>query len=417
VWELFWPLLAGAGLVLARPGGQADPGYLADLIAAEAVSTVHFVPSMLDAFLDEPGLAPRLSRLRQVFCSGEALPAGLAGRWSRTVPAAALHNLYGPTEAAVDVSWHPWTPGESTVPIGRPVANTRLEVLDRHLRRAPIGVPGQLWIGGVQLARGYLNQPGRTAERFVPDPYGPPGARLYATGDAARWRPDGELEYLGRTDRQVKIRGIRVELGEIEAALTAVPGVRAAAVTAIADGTGLRLVGYVVPERGAVPEKDGSPELARHLRATLPEHLIPATWVILDELPVTANGKLDRGALPPPGRPDTSDGLYEEPTGPAELAVAQAWQAVLDLARVGAHDNFFAVGGDSIRSLKVLARLRRHGYAVELEQLFRYQTVRELAAQLDAPADLPKTGDTGDTGAFGLLNPDDLALLLGGEPR
>ncbi len=249
VWELFWPLMTGAGLVVARPGGQADPAYLAGLLGSEAVTTAHFVPSMLDAFLAEPGLDERLGGLRTVICSGEALGADLADRFAAALPRAGLHNLYGPTEAAVDVSWHACRPGEPAIPIGRPVANTRLEILDERLNRVPIGVPGELWIGGVQLARGYAGRPGLTAERFVPDPHGPPGGRLYDTGDLARWRPDGEIEYLGRSDHQVKIRGMRVELGEIETALTGLPGVRAAAVRAVQDGAGLRLAGYVVPEK------------------------------------------------------------------------------------------------------------------------------------------------------------------------
>ncbi|MEW9551898.1 amino acid adenylation domain-containing protein [Nonomuraea sp. NPDC050783] len=415
VWELFWPLMTGAALVVARPGGHADPAYLAGLMESEAITTVHFVPSVLDAFLAEPGLAARLGALRTVVCSGEALGADLADRFAATLPRAALHNLYGPTEAAVDVSWHACRPGEGTVPIGRPVAGTRLEILDDRMNRVPVGVPGGLWIGGVQLARGYVSRPALTAERFVPDPYGPPGARLYDTGDLARWRPDGEIEYLGRSDHQVKIRGMRVEPGEIEAALAALPGVRAAAVRAIEDGAGLRLAGYVVPDG---PEGDDGGDAApaeweRLLRDTLPDHLIPRTWAVLDALPLNRSGKLDRNALPDPRAPESAG--HAEPEGAAELAVAAAWRGVLGLERVSAHDNFFAVGGDSIRSLKVVARLREAGYAVRLEQLFRHQTVRELAdrllpAQEAGPAEAPET-------PFGLLNPEDLARLLEGEAR
>ncbi|MEU6730598.1 amino acid adenylation domain-containing protein [Nonomuraea wenchangensis] len=410
VWELFWPLMTGAGLVVARPGGHADPAYLADLLERESVSTVHFVPSMLDAFLAEPGLGARLGALRTVVCSGEALGAGLAARFAAALPDASLHNLYGPTEAAVDVTWHPYEPGERTVPIGRPVPNTRLEILDERMNRVPVGVPGTLWIGGVQLARGYVGRPALTAERFVPDPYGPPGGRLYDTGDLARWRPDGEIEYLGRADHQVKIRGMRVELGEIEAALAALPGVRAAAVRAVADAAGLRLAGYVVPADPADP--GGGWEAL--LRDTLPDHLIPRTWTVLAELPLNRSGKLDRNALPDPRAAESAG--HAEPEGAAELAVAAAWRGVLGLERVSAHDNFFAVGGDSIRSLKVVARLREAGYAVRLEQLFRHQTVRELAGRLHAappvePAQAPPERP------FGLLNPEDLARLLEGEAR
>jgi amino acid adenylation domain-containing protein len=446
VWELFWPLTTGAGLVVARPGGQADPAYLARLIDVEAVTTMHFVPSMLDAFLAEPGLDERLGGLRTVICSGEALGADLADRFAAALPRAGLHNLYGPTEAAVDVSWHACRPGEGAIPIGRPVANTRLEILDERLNRVPIGVPGDLWIGGVQLARGYAGRPGLTAERFVPDPHGPPGGRLYDTGDLARWRPDGEIEYLGRSDHQVKIRGMRVELGEIEAALAGLPGVRAAAVRAVQDGAGLRLAGYVVPEKVSgdheVPDEEALPggygvpeegtlsagglagagpaegvpggaDWAGSLRDRLPDHMIPRSWTLLDALPLNRSGKLDRNALPDPRAPRAA--AHAEPEGAAEVAVAAAWRGVLGLGQVSAHDNFFAVGGDSIRSLKVVARLREAGYAVRLEQLFLHQTVRELAGQL-LPAQAAERPEAAPA-AFGLLNPEDLARMLEGEKR
>ncbi|MEV2266432.1 amino acid adenylation domain-containing protein [Nonomuraea africana] len=438
VWELFWPFMTGAGLAVARSGGHADPAYLAGLIQAESVTTAHFVPSMLDAFLEEPRLP---DTLRRVVCSGEALSAELAARFHERLPNVELHNLYGPTEAAVDVSWHACRPGERTIPIGRPIANTRLEILDDRLNRVPVGVPGTLWIGGVQLARGYAGRAGLTAERFVPDPHGPPGARLYDTGDVARWRPDGEIEYLGRSDFQVKIRGMRVELGEIEAAMAALPGVRAAAAHAVEDGAGLRLVGYVVPEAApASPENSpalpgaapGMPDAAfvapaggavrvvgeaeaagwrEELAGRLPDHMIPTTWVLLDALPLTRSGKLDRQALPRP-RHQAAD-AHAEPEGPAELAVAAAWREVLGLDQVSAHDNFFAVGGDSIRSLKVVARLRAAGYAVRLEQLFLHQTLGELAARL-RPAQATEPQET-QVAAFELLNPEDLALMLEGE--
>uniref|UniRef100_UPI000DE2394F non-ribosomal peptide synthetase n=1 Tax=Nonomuraea lactucae TaxID=2249762 RepID=UPI000DE2394F len=411
VWELFWPLSAGAGLAVARPHGHSDPAYLAALLETERITTVHFVPSLLDAFLDEPRLAARLPALRTVVCSGEALPADLAHRFHERLPGTELHNLYGPTEAAVDVTWHPCAPGERRIPIGLPVANTRLEILDQHLHRVPTGVPGTLWIGGVQLARGYLNRPRLTAERFIPDPHGPPGERLYDTGDLARRRPDGAIEYLGRTDHQVKIRGMRVEPGEIETVLATLPGIRAAAVHTVEDPAGLRLAGYVVAD-GTTTE----PDWRRHLADHLPDHMIPTTWVTLDALPVTRSGKLDRNALP---RPLTAAAPGHTPhatlDGPAEHAIADAWHAVLGHPHPSAHDNFFALGGDSIRSLKVVARLRDAGYAVRLEQLFLHQTIRELAARL-------RPGTTGEPATpqatpFGLLNPDDLARMLEGDAR
>ncbi|WP_141333578.1 AMP-binding protein, partial [Myxococcus sp. AB025B] len=222
VWEFFWPLLTGARLVLARPGGHQDPAYLVHLLSDERVSTVHFVPSMLRAFLEEPGL-DSLNHLRRVLCSGEALPADLVSRaHSRLHPSSEFHNLYGPTEAAVDVSFFHCARGSSlsSIPIGRPVANTRLYVLDSQGQPAPVGVPGELFIGGVQVGLGYWRSPHLTAERFIPDAFSDsPGARLYRTGDLARWLPDGTLEYLGRSDFQVKLRGFRIELGEVENAL------------------------------------------------------------------------------------------------------------------------------------------------------------------------------------------------------
>ncbi len=389
VWELFWPLLAGAGVVLARPGAQRDADQLAELIERERVTTVHFVPSMLDAFL-----TVRLpAGLRRVICSGEALPPDVADRVHRLLPGVELHNLYGPTEAAVDVTWHRCVPGESTVPIGRPIANTTVEIVDAHGRPVPIGVAGELWIGGAQLARGYVGQPVLTAERFVVTEH---GQRFYRTGDLARWRVDGEIEYLGRLDDQVKIRGHRIEPGEIQARLAEQPEVRSAVVVA-RDG---RLVAYVVAEAEGIDWRD-------RLRPLLPEHLIPSAFIGLAELPLTRNGKLDRAALPVPAERTTPD---RAPAGPAEEAVAAAWRDVLGLSGVSAEDNFFTAGGDSIHSLKVLARLRDAGYRVELQQLFLHQTVSELAAAL-VPEEVPQVDEGYE--AFGLLSPEDAARLAG----
>ncbi|MEU6997898.1 amino acid adenylation domain-containing protein [Nonomuraea sp. NPDC046570] len=365
VWELFWPLVAGAAVVIARPDCHRDTAYLRDLLHQEQVTTAHFVPSMLEPFLAEKGGG---GPLRRVICSGEVLPPGLVRRFAELLPGVELHNLYGPTEAAVDVSWHRCTPGEEVVPIGRPVDNTRLHILDRHLNPVPIGTPGELHIAGTQLARGYTGRPGLTADRFLPDPYGPPGSRLYATGDLARWRRNGEIEFLGRLDDQIKVRGMRVEPGEVEAVLREQPGVRDAVVTGHDGG----LIGYVVGEP--------PPGLRDRLRATLPEHLIPTAWVRLDALPLSTSGKLDRSALPPPAPP--ADVPWEPPAGEAELAVARVWQAVLGLERVGRRDEFFAVGGDSIRGVKVVARLRAAGYEVDLRDLFAHPAVAELAAVL-----------------------------------
>ncbi|GGP76582.1 non-ribosomal peptide synthetase [Streptosporangium pseudovulgare] len=430
VWELFWPLITGAGLVVAEPGGHYDPGRIAELIAGEGVTTAHFVPSMLEAFLDLPedllgdlpedGDSPEdrdplkdlpedppgrtAGGLRRVVCSGEALPADLVRRFADRLPGVELHNLYGPTEAAVDVSWHRCDPAEPVVPIGRPVDNTRLEVLDDRMARVPVGTPGQLFIGGVQLARGYLGRPALTAERFLPDPYGPPGSRLYATGDRARWRPDGELDYLGRLDDQLKIRGMRVEPGEIEAVLLDQPEVRAAAV--VADGD--RLVGYVVT--GGAPV-----EWRSRLRNRLPEHMIPSAWVTLDALPLTANGKLDRAALPAPERPEP-DRYRVPPRDPVEGRLAAVWEDVLGVTAVGVFDDFFDLGGHSLLALRLATRIRREfGRELPVAAVLASPTVAGLADVLRGPEDLAAGQRIVTLNAGGDRPPIFLVHALGGQ--
>ncbi|MDB4947802.1 MAG: sypB, partial [Gemmatimonadetes bacterium] len=295
VWELFWPLAAGARLVIARPDGHRDPAYLSEVIRRERVTAVHFVPSLLGVFLEHPECAAGAA-LRRVVTSGEALTPELVARVGQRLPGVELHNLYGPTEAAVDVTaWKCATDGSETrVPIGRPVANTRIYLLDPAGEPVPVGVAGELHVGGVQVARGYGRRPGLTAERFTADPFGgAPGARLYRTGDLARWRPDGTIEYLGRMDHQVKVRGLRIELGEIEARLREHAAVRECVVLARQDAPGqTRLVAYVVGGETA-----GAEVLRAHLGQTLPEHMVPAAYVRLEALPLTPNGKLDRKAL------------------------------------------------------------------------------------------------------------------------
>ena len=300
VWEFFWPLMVGASLVVAAPELHRDAAGLVDLIQSSRITTLHFVPSMLQVFLEEAGVCDCTS-IRRVICSGEALPASMVNRFG-SVLSAELHNLYGPTEAAVDVSYWPCpTDGSTeiqTVPIGRPVWNTQLYVLDCSLSPVPIGVAGELYLGGVQLARGYLNRADLTAERFIPDPFSADaGSRLYKTGDLVKYLPDGNVEYLGRLDHQVKIRGFRIELGEIENALLQHPGVREAVVLAREDSPGdRRLVGYI----GSI-ESDLSASLLReHLLDKLPGYMIPAAFVLLETLPLSANGKIDRKALPAP---------------------------------------------------------------------------------------------------------------------
>ncbi len=374
VWEFFWALCEGAAVVLARPDGHRDPAYLAELIREQRITAMHFVPSMLEAFLqsDEITADPTwATSLRDVFSSGEALPGAAAARW-RELTGVPLHNLYGPTEAAVDVTYHPYdgTPG-TTVPIGRPVWNTGLRVLDSCLRPAPEGVPGELYLTGVQLARGYHARPELTAERFVADPYGEPGARMYRTGDLVRRRVDGVIEYLGRTDRQVKIRGNRIELGEIEAALTRQPTVAQSAVTV----TGGQLVAYVVPARDA--EVPPPADLQAALAQELPAAVIPAAYVVLDALPLTPSGKLDRAALPAPQavRAET-----RAPRNEREHALTGIFAAVLKLEEVGIDDDFFMLGGDSITSIGVSSRARRAGLDLNPRDVFEHRTPAALAA-------------------------------------
>ncbi|MEW2035176.1 amino acid adenylation domain-containing protein [Streptomyces roseifaciens] len=391
VWEFFWALCEGATVVLARPEGHKDPAYLARLIAERRITTLHFVPSMLRAFLEEPAAAAACGGLRRVFCSGEALPGDVVDRWYAALPDVPLHNLYGPTEAAVDVTYHRTEAGSGTVPIGRPVWNTRLYVLDAALRPVPVGVPGELYLAGDQLARGYLGRPGLTASRFVADPHGGDGQRMYRTGDLVRWAPGGVVEYLGRTDDQVKIRGFRIELGEIEAALEALPGVAQAAVTAreVTPGGARRLVGYAVPAAGAGLDPEA---LRTGLAATLPEHMVPPVVVLLDSLPLSLNGKLDRKALPEPA--PAAAAASRPPRTEAERVLAALVAEILGLDAVGADDNFFSLGGDSISAIQLGSRARQAGWGITPRVVFERKTIAAVAAaaeRLDgaaAPADL-----------------------------
>ncbi|MGW2415540.1 amino acid adenylation domain-containing protein [Streptomyces tubercidicus] len=385
VWEFFWPLLQGAALVLAKPDGHQDAQYLAELVAAEGITTAHFVPSMLDAFLNEPS-ARRCVSLRQVFASGEALPAHLVTRFHSVLPAR-LHNLYGPTEATVDVTFHPCDADgdvHGDPPIGRPIANTRVYVLDAALSPVAPGVAGELYLAGAGLARGYVNRPGLTAERFVPDPHGAPGTRMYRTGDLACWNRDGTLRYLGRTDDQVKLRGFRIELGEVQSALAARPDVASAAVVIREDRPGdQRLVGYAVMRDGAVFDQR---EVRRFLGLRLPEHMVPAAVVPLAGLPLTPNGKLDRKSLPAPDHTGDRTAPARPPRGPREEALAGLFAEVLGLETVGIDDNFFELGGHSLLATRLIGRIRTViGAEVDLRTVFTKPTVAELAENLKSP--------------------------------
>jgi amino acid adenylation domain-containing protein len=384
-WELFWPLLVGARVVLARPGGQRDPAYLARRVAETGISTLHFVPSMLPAFLDAVDAQPGAgASLRHVVCSGEALGTALAERTLRTLPGAVLWNLYGPTEAAIDVTARRVASAADAqgagggVPLGQPIANTQTYVLDAALRPAPLGAWGELYLGGVQLARGYLARPGLTAERFVPDPYGGrSGARLYRTGDRARWRADGVLEYGGRLDEQVKVRGQRIEPGEVEAVLLSHSNVTEAAVVALGEAEDKRLVAYVV----ARDELDTA-ALRTHAEARLPAYMVPSAFVVLEQLPLTPNGKLDRRALPAPEF--RAAAAYTAPRTPTEETLAAIWAEVLGIERVGVEDGFFELGGHSLLATRVVARAQAaFGVELPLRLVFEHPTVATLAAHLE----------------------------------
>jgi amino acid adenylation domain-containing protein/non-ribosomal peptide synthase protein (TIGR01720 family) len=451
VWEFFWPLMTGASLIVARPEGHRDPSYLRTIIAEQQVTTLHFVPSMLQAFLLSNPDLENCTSLRQVICSGEALTPSLqANFFAHVAEDVTLHNLYGPTEAAIDVTFwqcqrrdsarflsnHQGKPdGHGSVPIGRPITNTQIYLLDRNLQPVPIGVAGELYISGVALARGYCRRPELTAARFIPNPFvgivqtcgtrhtgynatdlhtgrtgaSPvhstyPGTRLYRTGDLARYRSDGTLEHLGRIDQQVKLRGFRIELGEIEATLQAHPSVQEAVVILREDSslwagpTGARkyLVAYVtraasplsVQDRESLVSEAEVQEatLLGYLREHLPDYMVPTNVVFLEALPLTPNGKVDRKAL---GQaqdtvPTTSGRrnlTFVAPRDPVERTLAVIWEQVLGVGtQVGIHDNFFVLGGDSILSMLVIARARQAGLGkLTLKQIFQYQTIAQLA--------------------------------------
>jgi len=396
VWEFWWPFIVGAQLVMAEPDAHRDPLAMQQFFTHYGVTTTHFVPSMLAAFvasLDGENVGHCRS-LRRVFCSGEALPTALCRDWER-LTAVPLHNLYGPTEAAVDVSGYPAcgpelaAVGGSSVPIGFPVWNTGLRILDAMMRPVPFGVAGDLYLTGIQLAQGYLGRADLTASRFIADPFAP-GERMYRTGDVARWLDNGAVEYLGRSDDQLKIRGQRIELGDIDRAMQNLPDVAQAVAHACVfnqavavGGDARQLVGYVVPESGLSLDCEA---LLTRLRAQLPPHMVPVVLVQLPSLPLSANGKLDRKALPLPtvnrttcGRPPESD---------SERAVAQAFSALLGDEVNDVEADFFALGGHSLLAMRLAARLSRHfARQVTPGQVMVSSTVAKLSALLERQDD------------------------------
>jgi amino acid adenylation domain-containing protein len=393
VREFFWPLLAGARLVIARPEGHLDTAYLVDLIRRRRITQLQFVPSMLRVFVEQEGVET-CDSLKRVLCSGEALTHELQERFFARLPGVELHNLYGPTECSMTVGHWPCRRGDGhlTVPIGRPGCNVQLYVLDASLRPAPIGVAGELHIGGIQVGRGYAGRPELTAERFIEDPFaGVSGARLYKTGDLVRYRQDGAIEYLGRADFQVKFRGFRVELGEIEATLDAHPAVAQSVVIVREDNPGdQRLVAYVVAARADL----SATELKQHLSQQLPQYMVPGAFVFLQALPLTSSGKVDRKALRAPGRSGPDESAYVAPRTDTEKVLAGIWAGLLGVERVGVHDDFFALGGHSLLATQVVSRVRQAlGVELPVRELFGASTVETLAAVLETLARVGKSGD------------------------
>ncbi|TDE35343.1 amino acid adenylation domain-containing protein [Actinomadura sp. 6K520] len=403
--ELFWPLCAGAGIVLTRPGGQRDAAHLARRVREHGVTTIAMVPSMLAAFLqaaEDAGDLAALRGLRRVFSGGEALTGEFAARWTG-LTGVPMYNVYGPTETTIQVAYREYGGAADgpAVPIGGPVGATRLYVLDGALRPVPPGAAGELYVGGTQVAHGYHRRAGLTAERFAADPFGAPGERMYRTGDLVRRHARGGeeyLTYLGRVDRQVKVRGNRVELGEVETRIAAEPGVRRAAVVDRHDGPGgARLAAYVVPDAGVHLDAGA---LRASLAATLPEAMIPADVVVLGELPLTPGGKIDRAALPAPaaGRPRP-----RAPRTDRERLFCEIFAEVLETAEVGADDDFFALGGDSILSIVVSGRAHRAGLVVGPQDVFEHPTPAALAAAAREAGSAPTTDTAGSGGTAELV--------------
>jgi amino acid adenylation domain-containing protein len=385
VWEFFEPLMIGARVVMARPDSHQEPADLVRLISEQKITAMCLVPSMLQAFLEEIGVEACKS-LRRVTTGGETLTVELQDRFFARMTAE-LHNGYGPTEATIAATF--WTckrrSDQKIVPIGRPIANVQTYVLDKHLDPAPIGVTGELHIGGAGLARGYLNAPELTAEKFIPNPFSDePGARLYKTGDLARTLPDGNIEFIGRLDNQVKIRGFRVELGEIEAVLGQHPGVREAVVVAREDTAAL--VAYVVSNGTEAP---ATSELREFLKARQPDYMIPSSFVFLKSLPLTPSGKVDRRALPAPhqSRPELET-PFVAPRSSIEEKLAGIWAQLLGLERVGVDDNFFDLGGHSLLATQAVSRVRA-GFGIELSlrSFFEAPTVAGIAEVIERAKD------------------------------
>ncbi len=418
VCEFFWPLLNGARLVVARPQGHQDPQYLRSVIEEKGVTRVLFVPSMLQSFLQSHA-AGRCAGLRQIMCSGEELSGSLQRKCLESLPQARLSNLYGPAEASIEVmAWECRAEdGEARVPIGRPIANTQIYILDERGAPVPVGVRGEIYIGGVGVGRGYLNREAQTAERFVRDRFGSDEqGRLYRTGDVGRWRADGAVEYLGRTDHQVKIRGSRIELGEIEAQLLKHAQVKEAVVVAREDEPGeKRLVAYYTRVAG---ESEVTVEsLREHLQGCLPQYMVPAAYVALESFPLSPNGKLDRRGLPAPEGNAYRHREYEPPQGESEAALAQIWSELLRVERVGRQDNFFELGGHSLLIVQILERLRAVGLTGQVRDVFESATLAGVASMLRREARATEVPPNRIPAGCERLTPEMLPLVQLTQPQ
>jgi arthrofactin-type cyclic lipopeptide synthetase A len=390
VWEFFWPLTAGVRLVLARPDGHRDPEYLAQEIRARQITVLKFVPALLQQFLELEDVR-QCTSLTDIFCGGGEFTAALAHSARQHLPWVRLHNVYGPTEATVDSTAYTLQPHMpvpvAELPIGKAIGNTLLYVLDTHDQPVPFGVSGELHIGGVGVARGYLGLPQMQAERFIDSPF-VAGDRLYRTGDLVRYDADGNLQFLGRNDFQIKLRGLRLEPGEIEARLLEHPAVRQAVVLVRDE----RLVAWYTLRDGiAAPDLEA---LRAQVLLGLPEYMVPGAFVLLEALPLTPNGKIDRKALPAPDAHALLNRPYQAPEGEVEIALAQIWAEVLKVDQVGRQDNFFELGGHSLLAVSLVARMRQCGLHADARALFSQPTLAALAANTRDQAqkiDIPAT--------------------------
>ena len=391
IWQFLSALLVGGRVHIVDEMTTRDPARLLTDIAEHNVTILELVPTVLSALLDHIGHSKQAlpaTRLRWLLVTGETLPAQLVREWLQHYPRVPVVNAYGPTECSDDVTHHTirdipvdW---HSSVPIGRALGNIRLYVLDAELTPGPLGFSGRLYVGGIAVGRGYLNAPGRTAPVFIPDPFAQDGSRLYDTGDIVRYRADGAIEFLGRADNQVKIRGLRVELGEIEHALRRHAAVRQAIVICSRSTDGDQLIAYVELEKSTTAEAQTLADIRRAARDSLPEYMVPAFIVALDAIPLTASGKLDRNRLPQRTYAPVLPDAFSSPQGETQQTIARAWARVLNLQRIDRHARFFDIGGDSLKILKVL-RLLNDSYPGRLTvvDLFKYSTVEQLAGFID----------------------------------